>query len=48
MLHVRVICPVELREQGFVGPAMLPVQELEYSAFRTSLAELESEFRLRE
>ncbi len=38
----------ELRQQGFVGPAMLPVQELEYSAFRTSLAELEAEFRLRE
>lgn len=24
----------ELRQQGFVGPAMLPIQELEYSAFR--------------
>jgi fructose 1,6-bisphosphate aldolase/phosphatase len=38
----------ELRQQGFVGPAMLPVQELEYSAFRDSLAELEAMFELRE
>ncbi len=38
----------ELRQQGFVGPAMLPIQELEYSAFRDSLAELEAQFRLRE
>ena len=36
----------ELRQQGFVGPAMLPIQELEYSAFRDSLAELESQFAL--
>jgi fructose 1,6-bisphosphate aldolase/phosphatase len=35
----------EMRRQGFVGPAMLPVQELEYSAFRTSLAELEERFQ---
>lgn len=35
----------ELRQQGFVGPAMLPIQELEYSAFRSSLAALEAEFR---
>ncbi len=35
----------ELRQQGFVGPAMLPIQELEYSAFRTSLADLDSEFK---
>lgn len=38
----------DLRQQGFVGPAMLPIQELEYSAFRDSLAELEAEFQLRE
>lgn len=38
----------ELRQQGFVGPAMLPVQELEYSAFRDVLAELQAEFELRE
>jgi fructose 1,6-bisphosphate aldolase/phosphatase len=37
----------ELRQQGFVGPAMLPVQELEYSAFRDSLGELEAQFTLR-
>lgn len=37
----------ELRQQGFVGPAMLPVQELEYSAFRTSLAELDAAFQER-
>jgi len=36
----------EMRQQGFVGPAMLPIQELEYSAFRTSLAALEAEFQL--
>lgn len=38
----------EMRQQGFVGPAMLPIQELEYSAFRDSLASLEAEFQLRE
>ncbi len=36
----------EMRRQGFVGPAMLPVQELEYSAFRKSLADLEERFRI--
>jgi fructose 1,6-bisphosphate aldolase/phosphatase len=35
----------DLRQQGFVGPAMLPIQELEYGAFRTSLAELEAAFQ---
>jgi fructose 1,6-bisphosphate aldolase/phosphatase len=35
----------EMRQQGFVGPAMLPIQELEYSDFRHSLAELEAEFQ---
>jgi fructose 1,6-bisphosphate aldolase/phosphatase len=38
----------EIRQQGFVGPAMLPIQELEYSAFRHSLAGLEEEFQLQE
>jgi fructose 1,6-bisphosphate aldolase/phosphatase len=38
----------EIRQQGFVGAAMLPIQELEYSAFRDSLAQLEAEFQLRE
>lgn len=36
----------EMRRQGFVGPAMLPMQELEYSAFRTVLAELEERFHV--
>lgn len=36
----------EMRRQGFAGPAMLPMQELEYGAFRTVLAELEREFRV--
>lgn len=36
----------ELRSQGFIGPAMLPIQELEYSAFRDSLARLEEEFEV--
>jgi fructose 1,6-bisphosphate aldolase/phosphatase len=38
----------ELRRQGFVGPAMLPMQELEYSSFRDALAALEARFELRE
>ncbi len=37
----------ELRQQGFVGAAMLPMTELEYSAFRKSLAELEDRFQVR-
>ncbi len=36
----------ELRQQGFVGPAMLPIQELEYSAFRTTLSKLDAEFQV--
>ncbi|MFQ5610874.1 MAG: fructose 1,6-bisphosphatase [Anaerolineae bacterium] len=38
----------DIRQQGFVGPAMLPIQELEYSAFRDSLAKLEAEFQVRD
>jgi fructose 1,6-bisphosphate aldolase/phosphatase len=38
----------EMRQQGFVGPAMLPIQELEYSAFRDSLGDLEAKFQLSE
>ena len=37
----------ELCKQGFVGPAMSPIQELEYSAFGTSLAGLDAEFELK-
>jgi fructose 1,6-bisphosphate aldolase/phosphatase len=36
----------EMRRQGFVGPAMLPIQELEYSAFRSTMEELEAKFRV--
>ncbi len=38
----------EMRQQGFVGPAMLPIQELEYSAFRQSLAALDEKFEVRD
>lgn len=38
----------ELRQQGFVGPAMLPIQELEYGAFRVSLEEIDKQFKIRE
>jgi fructose 1,6-bisphosphate aldolase/phosphatase len=37
----------DIRQQGFVGAAMLPMTELEYSAFRESLAYLEGQFVLR-
>lgn len=45
--HVRLMAQqkgIAIRQQGFVGAAMLPIQELEYSAFRHSLAELEKRF----
>jgi fructose 1,6-bisphosphate aldolase/phosphatase len=35
----------EMRRQGFVGPAMLPMQELEYSAFQDLLEQLEGRFQ---
>jgi len=35
----------EIRRQGFVGPAMLPMQELEYSSFRDTLERLEGQFQ---
>ena len=38
----------EMRQQGFAGPAMLSIQELEYGAFRHSLAELEARFQVEE
>jgi len=38
----------EIRRQGFVGPAMLPMQELEYSAFRDALGALEERFESRD
>jgi fructose 1,6-bisphosphate aldolase/phosphatase len=38
----------EIRQQGFIGAAMLPTEELEYSAFRDSLSALNGEFVLRD
>jgi fructose 1,6-bisphosphatase len=38
----------EMRRQGFIGTAMLPIQELEYGALRDSLKELEEEFKTRD
>ncbi|MFV2045105.1 MAG: hypothetical protein ACC700_17955 [Anaerolineales bacterium] len=40
----RIHQPYVLRRQGFIGPALLPIQELEYSAYRDSLGDLESQF----
>ncbi len=38
---------VEMRRQGFFGPAMLPMSELEYTGIKEKLAELESRFKVR-
>ncbi len=38
----------EIRRQGFVGAAMLPMQELEYSSFRDALEGLEGRFERRD
>jgi fructose 1,6-bisphosphate aldolase/phosphatase len=38
----------EIRRQGFVGAAMLPMQELEYSSFRDALEGLEARFEKRD
>jgi len=35
---------IEMRRQGFFGPAMLPMSELEYGGIVTRLAGLEKEF----
>lgn len=37
----------EIRQQGFVGAAMLPMQELEYSSLMQSLDRLEGRFELK-
>ncbi len=37
-----------MREQGFVGAAMLPFDELEYSAFKKTMKDLDAEFRVEE
>ena len=38
----------EMRRQGFVGAAMLPMQELEYSAFRDAVEDLDRRFEVLE
>ena len=38
---------IHLREQGFRGPAMLPMAELEYGGMKERLEELESRFKVR-
>ena len=38
---------VEMREQGFRGPAMLPMAELEYGGMKQRLADLDSRFKFR-
>ena len=38
---------VEMRRQGFFGPAMLPMSELEYTGIKEKLASLESRFKVR-
>ncbi|MFW6193714.1 MAG: fructose 1,6-bisphosphatase [Gemmatimonadota bacterium] len=38
----------EIRRQGFVGAAMLPTQELEYSSFQDTLERLEGQFERRD
>ena len=38
---------IEIRSQGFSGPAMLPYSELEYGGVVEKLAKLEKKFRLR-
>jgi len=40
------ICLLMVHRLGSNSPAMLPIQELEYSAFRPTLAELEDRFRI--
>jgi fructose 1,6-bisphosphate aldolase/phosphatase len=38
---------IEMRRQGFVGAAMLPMAELEYTGIVEALAALESRFTVR-
>ena len=37
----------EIRKQGFIGPAMLPMSELEYTGVMETLKELEKRFKIR-
>ena len=39
---------IDLRRQGFSGPAMLPIQELEYGGITERLNRLDSKFVVRE
>ncbi len=39
---------LDMRRQGFVGPAMLPMAELEYTGITERLEALQSRFRIRE
>lgn len=39
---------MEMRRQGFVGPAMLPMYELEYTGITEKMAELDKRFKVRE
>jgi fructose 1,6-bisphosphate aldolase/phosphatase len=48
--YVRILAQkkaLEIRKQGWSGPAMLPTQELEYGGFRDVIKDLEARFRLR-
>jgi fructose 1,6-bisphosphate aldolase/phosphatase len=36
-----------MRRQGFMGPAMLPMSELEYTGITQKLGELDTRFRVR-
>jgi fructose 1,6-bisphosphate aldolase/phosphatase len=38
---------LEMRRQGFMGPAMLPMSELEYTGITQKLGELDTRFRVR-
>ncbi len=38
---------IEIRSQGWSGPAMLPYAELEYSGFKTTVTELLDQFKLK-
>jgi fructose 1,6-bisphosphate aldolase/phosphatase len=38
---------MEMRQQGWSGPAMLPYSELEYSGFRDVIESLEKQFKVK-
>lgn len=39
---------MKMRQQGFVGAAMLPMSELEYTGIRETLGDLDKRFKIRE